>query len=260
MPARRPKRAPEADLRAALDHADDHHVRDADAADEQRDRAEAEQQRRERRLRRRPWPRGRRRGRETSTSSGFCGFAVAPTRRGRHRLRRRRCAGRSSRGSPSASQEACAWATRSVLPGRCWNRGSRVRGSRRPLQQGRSSKSQSTPTESRSAITAQASPPSTAHTSSTASTAAQLHGDSPEPGSGWRSCARSPKRMAEPSTSCTRRAEEPSSGSCCPYAHSSSGRPSTPWRATMDVRTTRSRSSVGGYGVVAERVKTRVFA
>ena len=41
---RRTQRTPQADLRAALEHRDHHHVGDADAADDQRHRAQSEQQ------------------------------------------------------------------------------------------------------------------------------------------------------------------------------------------------------------------------
>ncbi len=50
----------QADLGASFDDGDDHHVGDADAADEQRDPAESEEQRRERGARRRPGRRARR--------------------------------------------------------------------------------------------------------------------------------------------------------------------------------------------------------
>jgi len=43
--ARRAERAAQADLAAALEHRDHHHVRDPDPADEQRDGAKPEQQR-----------------------------------------------------------------------------------------------------------------------------------------------------------------------------------------------------------------------
>ena len=45
------ERAAQADLGAALEHRDDHHVGDPDAADQQRHRAEAEEHRGERALR-----------------------------------------------------------------------------------------------------------------------------------------------------------------------------------------------------------------
>src|SRR5262245_32218457 len=50
VPSGRAQRAPQADLAAALQHPDDHHVGDPDPADQQRDRAKAQQQRVQRAL------------------------------------------------------------------------------------------------------------------------------------------------------------------------------------------------------------------
>ena len=66
-----------------------------------------------------------------------------------------------------------------------------------------------------SATTAPASTPTTSRTSSTASTAARPRAGAPAPGSGWRSCARSPSSTAAACAPPTRRAAAPSSCSSC---------------------------------------------